>query len=158
MERKLGESVENRVSVMVMLDVDNFKQVNDKLGHMYGDQVIIRVGKLLRRMYPNETDIGRLGGDEFALFTECIDVKREDVVIAAKEQMDQVLESFAAEFENEREQCNVSLSAGVYVTAESDIVKFKEIYEKADEALYHSKREGKSRYNFYGEWVAEDIK
>lgn len=154
-ESKLGENIENRVSVMVMLDVDNFKQVNDKLGHMYGDQVIIRVGKLLRRMYDRETDIGRLGGDEFALFTECIDVKRDDVMNAVREQMDQVLEAFTDEFENEREQCNVSLSAGVYITAEGDTINFKYIYEKADEALYHSKREGKSQYTFYGEWEDE---
>ena len=149
-ENKLAESIENRVSVFVMLDMDNFKRVNDMLGHTYGDQVIIRVGKLLRRLYDTETIIGRLGGDEFALFTECIDVDREGVVDAVTEQMNQVLEAFSTEFEHERELCGVSISAGVYVTAESDMIKFKEIYDKADKALYKSKQAGKSRYTFYG--------
>ena len=93
-ENKLSSIVDNRVLVYVMLDVDNFKQINDKLGHSYGDQVIIRVGKLLRHLYDKETIIGRLGGDEFALFTECIDVGKDEVISAVKEQMEHVLESW----------------------------------------------------------------
>lgn len=146
-EGRLAESVDNRVMVYVMLDVDNFKQINDKLGHAYGDQVIIRMGKLLRRLYDRETMIGRLGGDEFALFTDCIDVDKEEVVNAAKEQMEQVLSDFLEEFEKEREQCGVSLSAGVYVTEDRE-AGFKELYERADAALYVSKQSGKSQYTF----------
>ena len=130
----------------LMLDMDNFKQINDKLGHAYGDQVIIRVGKLLRHLYDKETIIGRLGGDEFALFTECIDVGKDEVISAVREQMEHVLEEFLLEFELEREQCGVTLSAGVYVTEKKD-AGFKELYEKADKELYISKQAGKSQYN-----------
>lgn len=146
-EGRLTDTVENRVIVFVMLDVDNFKQINDKLGHSYGDQVIIRVGNLLRRLYNSETMIGRLGGDEFALFTECMDIAKEEVVNVAGEQMDQVLEAFTDEFEMEREKCGVSLSAGIYVTDEKE--DFGTMYEKADQALYTSKNAGKSQYTFY---------
>ena len=139
------QSETGKIHVFVMMDVDNFKQVNDKLGHSYGDQVIIRVGKLLRRLYDEETLIGRLGGDEFALYTECLGVDKKEVVRAASEQMDQVLSAFGSEFAHEREICGISLSAGVHVTDGKDVT-FAMLYEAGDAALYTSKNEGKDRY------------
>ncbi len=142
---RLADHVEKRVHVFVMLDVDNFKQVNDKLGHAHGDEVIIREGELFRRLYNSETMIGRLGGDEFALYTECVDVERPQVVAAAKEQMEQVLTEFVKEFAEEHKTCGISVSAGICV-ADKPGIGFKELYEQADMALYTSKRAGKARY------------
>ena len=153
---RLSLQVENRISVLVMLDMDNFKQINDRLGHVYGDQVIIRIGKLLRRMYGSASIIGRMGGDEFAIFAECIDVDRNEVIEAVNEQTTQVLEAFTTEFEHEREQCGVSLSAGVYVTEEAEVITYEEMYDKADKALYISKNNGKNQYTFYDEEEAGD--
>ena len=147
---RLTDSSKNRILAFVMLDVDNFKQVNDKLGHAYGDQVIIRVGELLRSMYEDDTRIGRLGGDEFALFTEFTDLKYDDAERSVKEQMKKVMNAFAGEFHKEREQCDVSLSAGVYLT-DKEKPDFNELYQKADKALYNSKNTGKSRFTFYDE-------
>ncbi|MBQ9277693.1 MAG: GGDEF domain-containing protein [Lachnospiraceae bacterium] len=159
------ESVENELKkepsddlvVFVMMDMDNFKQINDRLGHSYGDQVIIRMGKLLRKLYNNQTIIGRLGGDEFALYTGCKDVPIEDIKAAAIERMEQVIEAFSEEFEYEREQCELSISAGVYIKEVSG-TDFKDLYEKADSALYISKNNGKSCYTFYGEEAEDDEK
>ena len=147
---RLLDDKKDRVLAFVMLDMDNFKQINDKLGHAYGDQVIIRVGELLRNMFEDDTRIGRLGGDEFALFTEYTDMKKEVVYKSVKEQMNMVLKAFAGEFHEEREQCDVSLSAGVFLTDESK-PDFNELYQKADKALYNSKNTGKSRFTFYDE-------
>lgn len=149
-ETRLQEPAEKRTIVYVMIDMDNFKQVNDVLGHSYGDQVIIRVGKLLRKIYNSETLIGRIGGDEFALYSECIDVDKNEVINVAKEQMDYVLEQFLEEFAKEKEKCGVSISAGVYVTDKQD-VEFKVLYDKADSALYTSKHAGKSQYTLIDE-------
>ncbi|MBR4513935.1 MAG: GGDEF domain-containing protein [Lachnospiraceae bacterium] len=142
---RLADPEEDRVHVFVMLDVDNFKQVNDKLGHAYGDEVIIREGKLLRRLHDESTMIGRLGGDEFALYTECRGMEKSKVTNAVKEQMDKVLEEFLKEFEKEHEQCGISVSAGVYVCDKQGI-GFQELYSQADQALYTSKKAGKSQY------------
>ena len=147
-EARLTNPADNRYCVFVMLDMDNFKQVNDKLGHSYGDQVIIRVGRLLRRLYDTQTMIGRMGGDEFALYTECIDIPREEVFEAVTSQMDKVMEAFTEEFEVERVQCNVSISAGVYIAEPYDN-DYSEVFNNADKALYESKHSGKSRYTFY---------
>ena len=149
-EKKISNQRESRVLVFVMLDVDNFKQVNDKLGHAYGDQVIIRFGNLLRKLYDSETLIGRQGGDEFAIFTECVDVDRKEVVDAVRDQMDKVFVEFHNEFESERESCDISLSGGVYVTEEKDLT-YKKMFDKADGALYTSKNLGKARYTLVEE-------
>ncbi|MBR6173697.1 MAG: GGDEF domain-containing protein [Eubacterium sp.] len=149
-ETILSQASDDHVHIFVMLDVDNFKQVNDKKGHIYGDQVIARFGRLIRKLYrkdnsDRETLIGRLGGDEFALYTDCIGVSHKDVIQAVREQMDQVLSAFENEFEKEKESCGISLSAGVYV-ADGSGISFRELYEHADAALYTSKQSGKAQY------------
>ena len=156
-ENELKKEPADDLAVFVMLDMDNFKQINDKLGHSYGDQVIIRMGKLLRKLYNDQTIIGRLGGDEFALYTGCKGISMEVIKAAAIDGMIQVVKAFEEEFKQEREQCELSVSAGVYIkeVAETD---FMDLYEKSDSALYKSKHKGKACYTFYGEEVDIDEK
>lgn len=165
----LKERPESDLSVMTILDMDNFKLVNDRLGHSYGDKVIIRAAEFLRKHYDGDTLIGRIGGDEFALYTECavagdghtetlgtvsmenLRIKAREIVLGTvKEQMDGVMKEFLEEFREEREKCEVSVSAGVYITpVEPAAEDFETIYKKADYALYTSKRAGKARYTIY---------
>ena len=142
---RLSRNIENCTCVFVMLDVDNFKQINDKLGHAYGDQVIIRVGQLLRRLHDQQAFIGRMGGDEFAVYTECVDVDPKEVIHSVESQLSAVLEAFQEEFKTERESCDISLSAGAYVVTGSGL-SFEAMYKAADAALYTSKNKGKSRF------------
>ena len=163
-DSRLGVVGENDISILVMIDVDNFKQINDKLGHAHGDQVIIRTGKLLKKMYDADYIIGRLGGDEFASFSVCVlsdsdmdetkyNEYRDGIIATVSQQLESLQEEFNKEFEEEKSTCNISLSAGVYVSEKStgEKEKFKIIYEKADSALYESKNAGKSRYTIYKE-------
>ena len=165
----LKEKPVNDLSVMTIVDMDNFKLVNDRLGHAHGDQVIIRAAEFLRKNYDKDTLIGRIGGDEFALYTECSvagdghtetltsvtieDLRkqaREIVLGTVKEQMDVVMKEFLEEFRTEREQCEVSISSGIYITPVKPVAEdFESIYKKADFALYMSKRAGKARYTIY---------
>jgi diguanylate cyclase (GGDEF)-like protein len=136
-----------------MMDMDNFKQVNDILGHSYGDQVIIRFGQLLKSLYGKEVVIGRLGGDEFALYYQAgsdAAESKEEFFARIPGELDRVQESFAKEFEQESETCNLSVSAGVYAGYQR-VLPFAEMYEKADSALYASKKKGKKRYTIYKE-------
>lgn len=163
-DSRLGVVGENDIFILVMIDVDNFKQINDKLGHAHGDQVIIRTGKLLKKMYEADSIIGRLGGDEFASFSVCVlsdsdmdetkyNEYRDGIIATVSQQLESLQEEFNKEFEEEKSTCNISLSAGVYVSEKStgEKEKFKIIYEKADSALYESKNAGKSRYTIYKE-------
>ncbi len=173
-ESRLTEKKKGDLSVFVIMDMDNFKLINDRLGHAYGDQVIIRVGELLRKSYDQDTLIGRIGGDEFAVYTECavsfekegsmaeaVSRARKIVMQTVTEQMDKVMSAFTSEFKREHEKCELSVSSGIYVTSEETAVRtenkdgvkedFQSIYKKADYALYISKRAGKSQYTVYEE-------
>lgn len=140
-------------SVMVIVDMDNFKQVNDKQGHAYGDKVITRFGRLLNQMYGDEVIKGRIGGDEFALFMQYSISDRDIVENRVSSDLKLLLELFGKEFEEERESCRVSLSAGIYIAAEEQ-ESFVQMYKRADCALYRSKRGGKNRYTFYTDEMA----
>ncbi len=140
-------------SVMVIVDMDNFKQVNDKLGHAYGDKVIARLGSLLNQMYGDEVIKGRIGGDEFALFMQYSINDRDIVENRVGSDLKLILELFSKEFEEEREICRVFLSAGVYIATEEQ-ESFEQMYKRADNALYVSKRNGKNQYTLYTEEMA----
>ena len=148
-ESELQKESSAEFGVFVMIDMDNFKQINDRLGHMYGDQVIIRMGKLLRKLHNKKTIIGRIGGDEFALYTGCDEISEEEIKSVVSERMEQVMEAFAEEYEYEREKCDLSVSAGVYIVKAVD-AEFEDMYKKADSALYTSKKNGKACYTFFG--------
>lgn len=152
-ENHLAQTKDAVYHAFVMIDMDNFKQVNDMLGHSYGDQVIIRFGKLLKTLYSSDTIIGRLGGDEFALYIEAkMDdfPDKEAFILRITDSLEKVQDGFLTEFAAEREKCRLSVSAGIYAVNDA-APSFAELYERADSALYTSKRNGKQRYTVYGE-------
>lgn len=154
-KEKLQEKVSEQFLVMVVLDMDNFKQINDRLGHAYGDQVIVRMGYLLSGVFYKDMLIGRIGGDEFALFrmidsSDAEQMTKESVEKMICSQLDNLVEYFSDEFTKEMESCDISLSAGICVE-QNDNESFESLYHKADAALYVSKRSGKSQYTIYQE-------
>ena len=152
-EKKLAHGEPGIRRAFVMIDMDNFKLINDKNGHSYGDQVIIRFGKLIRSLYDNETLIGRLGGDEFAIYIEAADTPEpdnEDFRQAVTSGLDRIMTGFKNEFKEEQTDCNISVSMGVYLNCDN-VPTFNTMYVKADKALYQSKENGKNRYTLYAE-------
>lgn len=152
-EKKLESGAPGIHRAFIMIDMDNFKLINDKNGHSYGDQVIIRFGKLIRSLYDSETLIGRLGGDEFAIYMESDDVQPADVDSfrqAVTAGLDKIMAGFNDEFKEEKSDCNISVSMGAYLSSAA-APAFSTMYEKADKALYRSKENGKNRYTLYEE-------
>lgn len=151
-EKRLFFKENGEHCAFIMMDMDNFKLVNDKHGHSYGDQVIIKFGKMLRGLFDEDTLIGRLGGDEFAIFIEAgkDNNDKEGLEKRVTEGLNLIMERFEEVFKEEKEDCKLSVSAGVYYES-GEKPSFSEIYEKADVALYQSKHAGKSRYTVYTE-------
>lgn len=146
----LQQEESDAVYVMVILDMDNFKQINDHLGHAYGDQVIVRLGQMLKLMFGDQVLAGRIGGDEFALFMHYVQAKNDVVEKRICSDMQILLEMFSKEFEREQKQYKVSLSAGVAIEEnKAGSPLFEALYSKADQALYVSKRSGKNQYTLY---------
>ncbi|MCI2063026.1 MAG: EAL domain-containing protein [Eubacteriaceae bacterium] len=122
-------------AVFMIFDLDNFKSVNDTLGHVAGDRVITAVGDALHRAFRRSTDIiGRLGGDEFVVYY--IGTVHNNFIgerySAARENVTKAMTEFAAE------GLKVDLSAGVAIVGPEDT--FTTLYQRADDALYRAKR------------------
>ncbi|MEG2932685.1 MAG: EAL domain-containing protein [Gordonibacter sp.] len=124
-------------SVCVVMDIDDFKQVNDTCGHIQGDMLLHEVGGILRACFRKSDILGRVGGDEFVLLLKNIDVQ------TAVHKLEQVRLQVSAVRENGMGQ-PLSVSVGVYETQPDDRT-YRDVFIKADEALYRAKRSGKDR-------------
>ena len=131
----------------IMIDVDNFKQINDNLGHAYGDEFIIRMGHLLSEHFDSRYVVGRIGGDEFAIYYENENMTTSEETDSVVNHVSELFKKFDIEFVTEKEKVNVSLSVGIAVLANER--RFDNLYKAADEALYTSKKTGKNRYTIY---------
>lgn len=127
---------------LFMIDIDDFKDINDNLGHSFGDVVLTEIAEKLRPQFRTSDIIGRVGGDEFMVFM--LDVPTMDKV---KEKAQQICETFRQRFVDVKgNQHIISASVGVCLVEAGQEVSFDELYHAADSALYRSKQEGKNRY------------
>lgn len=125
-------------AVCAMLDLDHFKQVNDRHGHAVGDAVIRRVARQLRQRFRSTDLVGRYGGEEFAVLLP--NTWMDD----AHRLLDELREAFARDaFDSGTESFHCSFSAGLASFPEHD--GLRRLVEAADEALYAAKRCGRNR-------------
>ena len=133
---------ENRGGILVLFDIDNFKQFNDKYGHLSGDSILKLFAKLLGHIFKGGC-IGRVGGDEFAVFYP--EATKQDTIEIL---LQTLRREFSGEAETLVENGSFGFSAGIAgVTA--DTPSFTEVFDRADKALYRVKKEGKDSYRFY---------
>ncbi|MGK7924363.1 MAG: putative bifunctional diguanylate cyclase/phosphodiesterase [Spirulina sp.] len=129
--------------VLLFLDCDRFKMINDSLGHLIGDEVLISLARHLEAfLKPNDT-LARLGGDEFAILATEIQAM-DDAVDRAK----LILNSFAQPFKIQGREVFLSASLGV-AKATSDYTQPEYLLRDADSAMYRAKALGKSRYHIF---------
>lgn len=126
------------------LDVDNFKPVNDNLGHKAGDDLLIGVARRLRAAVRDADTVARLGGDEFAIVQTGIRTAEDAAVLARR-----VIAEFSEPFSLSGRRVKIGVSIGIAV-APQDGVKTDDMLVKADTALYRSKSGGRGRFSFYG--------
>lgn len=143
----MDTNAESAFDVFIMMDMDNFKKINDNLGHNVGDEVIIRFASLIKNSFNNDYLTGRVGGDEFAVYTQISNLNFDEVKITVKKQIEEFRIKFSQEFKKEYEFCKLSLSIGVSI-AEAGKKEFEDIYKLSDSALYKSKKNGKNQYTF----------
>jgi diguanylate cyclase (GGDEF)-like protein len=123
-----------------MLDLDNFKRINDTYGHAVGDQVLRRLGKTLLKTFRAEDVVARWGGEEFAV--GMFGMPLQDAV----QRMTGMLEAFREELFTTPGgmEFRVTFSAGVAQYPE-DGLELQSLYRSADKALYQAKRAGRDR-------------
>lgn len=141
MVQAIARSARRQASVALMvLDVDDFKAVNDTLGHSAGDRLLMTVAERLRSAVRSTDTVARLGGDEFAILAE--DLTEPHSALTAVER---VIEALAPAFTLDGATIAVGASIGVVVGAERD--RDRETWlRNADVAMYQAKARGKRRY------------
>ncbi len=130
---------------MLLLDIDDFKQINDTYGHTSGDEVLQHVAASLRSLFRSGDIIGRIGGDEFVIFLKNID---SETLIATR------ADSIGEMFHQADVPWKISGSVGV-ARYPKDGDTFQTLYVCADHALYQSKKDGKDRWAFSHKEILE---
>ena len=148
MSNLLVENKSDRYYIFYMVDLDNFKNVNDTLGHIYGDKAIADTGAELSKIFKRDALIGRLGGDEFAVCSMYDAFDNESLKSYIIKKAEQISNVNRRSYTDGVNVVNITSSIGVSV-APIDGNDFETIYKKADSALYQSKKSGKDRYTIF---------
>ncbi len=142
-EFRLNQESKNKTGTLLIIDLDNFKEINDRYGHMFGDAVLVNIAEEILSMFREGDVISRIGGDEFLVFMP--DMTNRELV---EERCTELLETIPALYPKQFSDCKLSCSIGIAV-APTDGVTYAELFRRADSALYQAKTRGKGIYAFY---------
>lgn len=148
-ERKIQEYLDNNPNgraMMFILDIDNFKKINDTMGHAFGDTLLKTLGKEIKTEFRMTDIIGRTGGDEFMVFLK--DVTDDLIVEREANRITRFFHDFKAGGDYVKYSASASIGAAIYP---DDARSFKDLYVAADQALYKAKKRGKNQLVFYNE-------
>lgn len=140
LEYLIGTQKKGTLGALMLIDVDNFKTVNDTFGHECGDQVLVDIYASIKGSIRNADLVCRLGGDEFIVYLA--DLPSREVACRKAEQ---ICNAAQKDFE---QNVQISMSIGVAICPE-DGNTFTELYRKADKALYTIKRDSKNNFAVY---------
>lgn len=136
----LLSGIDLRKTYMLLFDIDNFKSINDTYGHETGDMVLKKLVDVLRVNFRSDDYICRIGGDEFVVFMSHTAKVNESLISRKIREINRMME-------NDDELPPASISVGI--THGEDASDAKELFERADSALYTAKNKGKHTYSFY---------
>lgn len=151
-EEKVNEILEGGAKgALLMIDMDNFKSVNDTYGHIAGDKVLKMLADTLRECSSEKDILCRLGGDEFVVFIQGIDSKTR-----LSNYAESIISDVCAKMKECEFKANTSVSIGIAMGPE-DGTGFLNLYYAADKALYHVKQNGKNSYHFFSDKLWDEI-
>lgn len=133
-------SMESEDSTLLLLDIDNFKEINDRYGHLEGDRVLKQLSDALMSTFRRKDILGRLGGDEFMAFLKNL---------SKKEIINRRIEELRSAFAKENPY-GVTCSIGI-AEIQKEGFSYEECLKQADAALYLSKQKGRNTYSYYTE-------
>ena len=142
-EALIGEEINKGTGILFLLDIDDFKGVNDRFGHEAGDCVLKYFSDLLLSVFRNDDIVGRVGGDEFMIY-----IKDTADISIAENKASEILIGLKTGVDYENIRIIVSSSIGIAVIDEENY-SFSEAYHQADTALYEAKFNGKNGYVIY---------
>jgi diguanylate cyclase (GGDEF)-like protein len=128
---------------LMVIDIDNFKNINDNYSHSVGDEILIKASKRIESLLRSTDSIARIGGDEFVLLVSEINTPKDAEMVAAK-----ILVSFNEKIKSSDLEIRISLSMGIAIYPDNGL-SLEELFRKADSAMYFVKESGRNNFSFY---------
>ncbi len=141
---------DGQLSALLFIDLDQFKQVNDTLGHPCGDRLLCAVADRLRAMLRPEDFVARFGGDEFVVFQQNINSSEEAAVLARR-----IVEHLSERYKIDNHLVEIGASVGIALTLPE--VSADTLLKNADMALYRAKADGRGTFCFFHSEMAEVV-
>ncbi len=139
---------QDHYSILLYMDLNHFKQINDTFGHTVGDGLLLEVAKRFRSLNIENSNLARLGGDEFVLTLSFISQISQEAKKVAKEIANKIKDLFLPVFEIDDLNLYMTTSIGI-VVIEPKTNDINNIIRQADMAMYQTKREGRDNISFY---------
>ena len=136
----LASNVPGKMAALMIIDLDNFKHMNDTMGHLFGDALLSEVAHSIQKQFRSEDIVGRVGGDEFLVFLGQI-----PNTALAEQKAVQVMKAIGEMAVQELTEVELSCSIGIAIYPECGQT-YHELFQRADQALYRAKNQGKGRY------------
>lgn len=130
----------DKPNVLFLIDIDNFKGINDTFGHTFGDTVISDIANILSRQFRTEDIVGRVGGDEFLVLMRNVTVEKAE--LKAKN----LCRALTKEYTGGEIVRKITTSIGLAVSG-TDGYTYKELFDSADRAMYRTKQSGKNGFS-----------
>lgn len=141
-QNEITKYLEERASgthAMFLIDVDNFKGINDTFGHTFGDTVIMDVAGMIRDQFRSNDIVGRVGGDEFLV------LMKDTTLEKAMEKAEQLCHVVSKDYTGGEVNYHISISVGMAMYG-ADGANYSALFEKADHAMYRAKQSGKNTF------------
>ena len=139
-----------QLSALLFVDLDQFKQVNETLGHPCGDQLLCAVADRLRAMLRPEDFVARFGGDEFVVFQQNIKSNEEAAVLARR-----IVDHLSERYKIDNHLVEIGASIGIAMTSPG--ISADTLMKNADMALYRAKADGRGTFCFFRDEMAQTV-
>lgn len=152
LKEEINRALRNNISGEILfIDLDNFKNVNDTLGHNYGDQLLMKIADSIRKVLRKQDIAFRLGGDEFLILLR--EINNDSEIIKCAEDVLKVLDNM---YDINDKQVYVSASIGI-ATFPNDSTDPNVLLKNADAAMYKAKESGKNKYVFFNQYMLHTL-
>lgn len=142
-EEYLNRDPGNIICAMMIIDLDNFKQVNDQFGHLFGDAILVQAAREIKKLFRSQDLVARIGGDEFMVLMQ----GTNDTALI-QNRCSQLIALFEDITNTQLDNCTLGCSIGIAL-APANGTTYQDLYQRADLALYQAKNYGKNQYVFY---------
>jgi len=149
-----GDVGESQLSALLLIDLDQFKDINDSWGHDVGDRVLFKVGRVISGLVDENMLLARVSGDEFVLLVKCIGGNTEQAMVDGQSLAEKVQAAISRPISDGENEFTLTASIGIALLEESDLSPDRAL-QYVETAMYEAKRKGRNGIAFYDRSISE---